>query len=535
MVAKSSSSTSSLTTTRRHVFFALILLPIVWNHLFFAIFSSHRTSLGIRCCDDYAVAPPPKEHIATREPRDINHDGEILGSPSSTVITFGNNCTCELMSIDCLDTIRCLTYSNIYEFKKIQEGVVKRRVLQSTSKSWDTSLTDDYDWAPVGKTLQSVTTRLWRVWLTRNELPLGFFSRNESFYNETIYPYCLLHGFKGRACFIGNFKSSEEFGEMEMEAIRLHGLGTAIETKQAKEDLVKLRDSPNDVTPYFYLLHLSHMSRIAFNIRPFVLRMYEQRLKVIRSKVAVTSQVLRVSLHVRRGDACAHALSGYSKKHSPLSSKAQWSGSRLCYDTSVYMKVLSRIQSRAKGKHLEVYVSTDHLGSLLDEIKAYDRKLFDSMTWKYVHYPRDVFNYSETLLEGEHYIEWAPNMPELGETAFLDIWHLSHGQIFVGHLGSRFGKLSWWQATARHNSFVPYFTVDGHSVCCEIDEACGANAQAVVSMENCLTFSREDGTYKQDPEKYWIDGSTVRFQAADAELIYRKKILERKKVSKTKT
>ena len=29
------------------------------------------------------------------------------------------------------------------------------------------------------------------------------------------------------------------------------------------------------------------------------------------------------------------------------------------------------------------------------------------------------------------------------ETALAELWHLSHMQYFVGHLGSRFGKVAW--------------------------------------------------------------------------------------------
>ena len=36
-------------------------------------------------------------------------------------------------------------------------------------------------------------------------------------------------------------------------------------------------------------------------------------------------------------------------------------------------------------------------------------------------------------------------------------------KALVGHLGSRFGKVSWLLATARRNDFVPFFSVDGHS------------------------------------------------------------------------
>ena len=89
-------------------------------------------------------------------------------------------------------------------------------------------------------------------------------------------------------------------------------------------------------------------------------------------------------------------------------------------------------------------------------------------------------------------------------------WHLSHGQYHIGHLGSRFGKMAWALAMARHNSIVPYTSVDGHTPCCEIDEVC-ANATAVMrGMADCLTFGHELVGARMNKD-YWARGSTVRW------------------------
>ena len=86
-----------------------------------------------------------------------------------------------------------------------------------------------------------------------------------------------------------------------------------------------------------------------------------------------------------------------------------------------------------------------------------------------------------------------------------------------------FGKLAWWQSTAKYHSFVPYFSVDGHSVCCEIDEACGLVAKYVVSMENCLSIFWPDSPYYNnfDQDAYLSLGAHFRKVAALDEMKFR--------------
>jgi hypothetical protein len=466
------------------------------------------------------LSEPDSRPLAAAEKKTMNLiDTSILGSPESTTVVF-DDCQCELVSINCLDAIQCLPSRDL-GLKRIQEGTIKRRALRRNAIYWDADIADDYTWAPIGKAMQSISIQLWREWMKSNHLPSGLVSRNESFVNETWYPYCVRRNLMGRACFFSEFDAEEQFGDLEREALDRYGRGSPAERISAEQELRLLRDSPYDASPFSYLLHFAHVSRISLNIRRFLIDIYDERVRSIPGNVGDVSNALRVALHIRRGDSCGYSEDGYSKEASSLYAAAQVGTTRLCYDTTVYMTALRRVMSRATGRHVVVYISTDDLTSLLDEIKEIDRTLYDAVTWKYVDHSRDLFNYSSNLEPGQHYIEWAPNKAELGEAAVVDIWHLSHGQIFIGHLGSRFGKLSWWQAIARHNSFIPFYTVDGHSVCCDIDEACGSNIAAIVSMENCLSFDREHSKFRQDAEKYWTEGSTVRFQAALAELDHR--------------
>jgi hypothetical protein len=453
----------------------------------------------------------------------------FIGSPLSTRITFGDGCDCELVSVECLDAIRCIPSDEETALQNVHSGIVWRQALKKTATYWDVPLIDYYEWAPLGKTLQSISVRVWRQWLRTNELPNGKVSKPEDFVNATVYPFCEQNHLQGRPCFLDKFGEPEQYGYLEKEAIQKYGGAESRASALAatERELKAMRENPYDMSPNNYLMGFAHMARITFHLRRHMLDIYKQRLRTIEATAGGPgSKILRVALHVRRGDACGHTLKNrrYATLASPLNSSAQLSGIRKCYRTAVYMRALKEVQSLAPDRQLVVYVATDHMLSLLDDIKESHHEMYESITWKHAEYPRQLFNYSTGLGGGSKYIEWAPNKAELGETAMVDLWHLSHGQVFVGHLGSRFGKLSWWQATARHNSLIPFFSGDGHSVCCDIDEACGNVSAAILSMENCLTFSREDNPhYEHDPAGYWKNGATMRFQAAADEALTRKK------------
>ena len=91
-----------------------------------------------------------------------------------------------------------------------------------------------------------------------------------------------------------------------------------------------------------YLLTSAHTLRMGFNLRPFVKDIYQNFHKVISHHSK--ENPLRVSLHMRRADSCYHHHSGYTTNASAPDSIPQVSGKRMCYNTSVYMNGLRRVQ-----------------------------------------------------------------------------------------------------------------------------------------------------------------------------------------------
>lgn len=240
---------------------------------------------------------------------------------------------------------------------------------------------------------------------------------------------------------------------------------------------------------------------------------YQERLvRVIHVNTSSATSSLRVSLHLRRTDACHHEQEGYETRGSPLDSPAQTTNRRKCYATSVYLDALRRVQTLVSNSNttIDVYFSTDHTGSVTEEIRTDFADLYRQMNWYYLNYAdSNTFDY-----KGVIEIDASSDQQAiLGESAVADLLHMSHGQVFIGHLGSRFGKVSWLLMTARYSRFVPFFTPDGHSYCCEIDEACGEVKPYITDMENCMTFSHElavDIPMNQPPQGYWDVGSRKR-------------------------
>lgn len=446
----------------------------------------------------------------------------FIGSPLSTIVKV-KDCDCQLVSIDCLDAIRCIRTDPM---QQIHSGIVIRTMLKKLAIISDNSIGDTMPNSPVGKASQHLAIRVWREWLSGNELPKGLGNVPDAFLNGTLYQHCLENDLQGRRCFIGDFADDETYGDMEIEAIDRFKEKLSDEEAGATARLQSLQSNPFNASTMEYLLVHAQVSRISLNLRPHVHELYNQHLTTIDHVDAnATGDILRVAMHFRRGDACMHAITGYEKNASALDSRAQVGMERMCYETSVYMDSLRRILTMSPGRHVVVYLATDHSRSLIEEIKTNHADAFSLVSWKYLQYSREVFDYFGGEADSGNFIESPDNKHRaiLGETALLDIWHLSHGQVFIGHLGSRFGKLSWIQATARYNTFIPFFTVDGHSVCCDIDEACGKYAKHVVSMENCLSIYWPESKYTKnlDLDEYFSTGAYFRKAAAKEELIFR--------------
>jgi len=417
------------------------------------------------------------------------------------------------MSVDCLDAIRCIPKDQL---GAIHEGVVTRQQIQKRATYWSSSLVTAMRYETIGRASREVGILVWKEWLARNELPKGLLNDVEPYVNGTKYPFCKQNHLEGRACFIGRFSMSETLGDMEKQAMTKFRSKTAQVANVAKHQLSLVRENPYNVTAWEYLQAFSHVSRIAFNVRSHVVGdIYKKRLITIdHSRKVHKRDVLRVAVHIRRADACSK---GYSNDASALDTPAQVGGQRLCYDASVYTDAIARIAKAVPDRHVVVYLASDHSLSIMQELRTKYAHVYNMVSWKYLDYSPSIFG-----KPGDEDLT-TQDKPLAGEATVAELWHVSHGQVFVGHLGSRFGKMAWFQATARHNAFIPFFTVDGHSVCCEIAEACGAMKQYVVSMENCHAIVWPESKYFNniDQEEYWKKGLLVRKDAAIEELNFR--------------
>lgn len=453
--------------------------------------------------------------------------------PSTLIITKGtkkgnNICMCELVSVDCLDSIDCLPDTNSKSQQMIALGIYTRRLIKERA----TFEGEDMAWelSPMGKGTQYAVIDTWRSWTENNRLPVKYDDVETIFANSTLYPFCKERGLVGKNCFFTPNNETEEFDELELQALQhLRQLSPSLKLsieKDLQEYGQKSREEGSDALPALgHLLAMAHILRLRFNRQPPVREFCRN---MIRTYNAVPSRLssnqeevapLRISLHLRRADSCDHERNSttYRKTTSQLDSPAQPSSLRKCYETAVYLNALRRVkkileennngQQQQQQRQIEVYLSSDNAGSLISEIRSDFPNLYKAITWHVLDYDRETFNYNG-MIEGDDHDKHAM----LGESAVADLWLLSHGEVFIGHLGSRFGKVSYLLATARHNRFVPFFSVDGHSYCCEIDEACGHIKPYIRTMENCLAFTHERHGLELNKD-YWEIGSMKRKKA----------------------
>mmetsp|Transcript_16257 Transcript_16257/g.26454 ORF Transcript_16257/g.26454 Transcript_16257/m.26454 type:complete len:562 (+) Transcript_16257:85-1770(+) len=435
-------------------------------------------------------------------------------------------CICDILAVDCLDSIACIPTANEVRHAQVFLGMEMRRAIKKSVQFEGPAFVWHHH--PIGKGLQYMTMDAWNSWRDANQLP-EFYPKDERsiFINETWYPDCR-DRYNGTSCFFRDLARSEDLTGAVLEQnakewfhasyairnfVRVNTEGTftvairnRIQTilrnfvhkqrRKLKKRSARLRrhlqhhreilNSP--MSPLGHLVLYAHFTRILFNRRPFLDEIYRQHLaSIVPSKATnvdaseqdstpevgdrkVQLDPFTVSLHMRRGDSCStdedHNLIPYEKESSPLDSPAQVSGVRKCYETKVYLDAVERIRKLLPANQpLHVYLSTDDADNVMDEIQTQHSQFYNNVVdeWHFLNYSRSNFQYNF-----EDFIESPENEKRfiLGETAVADLWLLSHGQAFVGHLGSRFGKVGWLLATSRHNAFIPYFTVDGHSEYC---------------------------------------------------------------------
>eukprot|EP00929_Paragymnodinium_shiwhaense_P075197 TRINITY_DN38438_c0_g1_i1.p1 TRINITY_DN38438_c0_g1~~TRINITY_DN38438_c0_g1_i1.p1 ORF type:complete len:532 (-),score=106.59 TRINITY_DN38438_c0_g1_i1:41-1570(-) len=461
--------------------------------------------------------------------------GAWQAKPGAFSVTV-DSCGCDLRELNCLPAPECLQSFVDASERRVALGAAVRKRLQSRTQ-WSSSA-ETMLFNPLGKAIQYSTIESWKSWLRGLPVPYHHFGAPK-LVEWQWYPHCKEKGLHSVDCFFADANASEDLdGDRP----------TSASEKDISETVAKLEllrsDATNELPADSYLLSFAHFLHMGFNIRPETRALYEEKLRTVKATAAAAEErPLKVALHVRRADSCRQlSRDQYETSASGLSSNAQVSGHRMCYQTRVYVAALKQIAAAFSMK-LEVYLATDDTDSVLAELedeesraklpgqqmllasdvrtaahdkareqllagervlgafRAEDEDFYHKTTWRILNYSRDAFKY-------EGYIE-SVTRPFMTETAIMDLWHLSHGEAFVGQLGSRFGKVGYLLAVARQNSAVPYASVDGHNLCCEVDEVCAVANGAMQNMTNCLTFAHELSKVAVNGD-YWTVGSTVR-------------------------
>ena len=446
-----------------------------------------------------------------------------------------STCTCDIVSADCLEMISCLkSLHNPHKRNALAWMGIELRRAMKTNSEYVMYNSPAFKIVPLGKLLQYYTMSSWTTWRTRNFIYEQNRRYESIFVDPSQYPDCYgadngkLHPvvrYNGPTCFYRSPRAPEdavgtliedEARNWYMSAIK-NGKGTKKQIRhlldeflQKHHPLPKDHDSEDvrkggshglglefdsedladatysaDFSALGNLMMFAHMTRLQFNRRPFLDKIYKEQLTAVEVPKAGNpgdgnnqtnshnEDPFIVSLHMRRGDSCGNPNpKNYESSASSLYSKAQTGGDRMCYQTEVYLKAVKRIRQLVPtNRPIHVYLATDDVGNVMHEIFTSHYKedrttetLMDSDLgvdkWYFLNITRDHFKHKTDSVES---MENEDNQPKLGETAVTDLWLLSHGHAFVGHLGSRFGKVSWLLATARRNNIIPFFSVDGHS------------------------------------------------------------------------
>jgi hypothetical protein len=423
--------------------------------------------------------------IYTTDPA-VNANSTAMSSKVSRYRpSYSKKCECDLLSVDCLDSIPCMPTNPEFIHALVLLGIETRRVIKQTATF--EGAVDETPFNPIGKQLQYSSISAWHSWREFGILPKSYHPKMPSdFVDPTRYRYCRERNRKGKSCFFGSVSGDENSaGSMiEKKAVRW------IETKyNSSEEVMNARghvrrmmgvfveqqmpnsDRTNTVrmSPLGHLMMFAHICRLLFNRRSFMEDIFRAHLVTLETgrKISGSSELgaFTLSIHIRRGDSCSiKDPEQYEAKAGALDSPAQTSNVRKCYQTKVYMDAVQRVRRfLPDDRPMNVFLSTDDAEDVMEDIKMRHADVFFSVDqWNYLNYSRTHFQYEQEFIEDTENKE----RPILGETAVADLWLLSQGQTFVGHFGSRFGKVAWLLATSRQARFVPYLSVDGHSKYC---------------------------------------------------------------------
>lgn len=425
-----------------------------------------------------------------------------------------NECTCDMRELTCLPKDTCMrTYQDSSQLR-VSTGT-KVRNLMRQNMTWSDGA--DHYFFPLGKSIQYAKIDMWKNW-ARGRTVRGRVTGDMGILPDDDLLAKDCSSSQGISCFLKDVKEPDEFDkDVAGSDFDSTGPGQAMEQMRQLNAFRQLAASTSDGSKQAassfaneVLLSFAHLTRIGFNMKPNMQLKYKSLVVGPEPK----DGSLKVALHMRRADAC-HG--GYVEEPSAIDAPAMTTPQRKCYTASVYAKVLKDIYQKY-NLPLHILLSTDNedetevaMVSIINDVNSViaDDKMKNDLSWNYLNHTRSQFSYARTSAHGTIDFVQGKTKNALAQSAVHDLWHLSHADIFVGTLGSRFSKMGYMLAVARQNSLVPYVSLDGHSVCCENDENCKQATQQMDDMGDCLLFAHELAGKPCGPD-YWTNGCETR-------------------------
>lgn len=451
-------------------------------------------------------------------------EAKVEGGSGRVLLSFRGCPSCDVArDLACLPESRCLPRLQSERAARcdLAFAAALRRGLRSEAP-WGPKSGDNI---PLGKRLNYYTIDNWISWTSGGSSQRGgsldsgehgadaderydtWLTRN---FTERGIPYCQANGFSYMRCVLRPMNAAEAPDDLSPEECTILQHTRLAEEGTLVNEALRCRPRRDARVgsacgPMAELTLFTQLARMRLIREVPLIQACDKHCTEIRHRsadeapgVPATSPRLKVGLHIRRGDSCWFRRDTPSRLNDPW----QASSARYCYETSVYATALEALRNRYPGQLDTVLLSTDEagLGGLLDDFRTGHSELFRSLNWRYLNFSRKAYDAPKrSMIEARDNVLYKGAKGDMSFSGLADLWHLSHADLFVGHLGSRYGKQAWYMAMGRKGHFVPYVSVDGHTICCTMMESCGPAMDLVHDMHTCLTFKQgqRDGLSKE--------------------------------------
>ena len=274
--------------------------------------------------------------------------------PATAITTsYGHTeCFCDFVSVDCLDSIVCMPKLKEESLQLVAKGILTRQFIKNTVKFEGEAFV--HKSTPIGKGLQYKSISAWLSWIEHNIIPADHQESSDYiFVNASRHEYCKENQLLGLHCFFTPFHDKEEYNDiLEEEAVSMlesqHANTPSNDIEHEERQLMNhLKDIQQNMhpggetksSPIDYLTSFAHLLRIQFNRRESLVQVSNRAVTYNSNPQHIKQSgmpPLRVSLHMRRADACMVAGGSpmpngrYAKVASPLHSNAQQFSTRIC-------------------------------------------------------------------------------------------------------------------------------------------------------------------------------------------------------------